>query len=389
MFETLPPVALDPIVGMMDAFAADPRPDKIDLLVGVFKDAEGVTPVPRAVKAAEARLQAAQTTKTYTAFTGDQAFCKAVAELALGPLAARPMGLAQGIGGSGALALLFRVAQMARPETVFHLPDPTWPIHGGILKRTGLAYRSYPYLDRETQAVDFPAMAAALERLGPGDVVVLHACCHNPSGADLNASQWAEVAAIAARRGWVPLIDAAYLGFGDGLEADAAGMQTVVEAVPEAMVAISCSKNFGIYRERAGVACVIGAEARARAAMAAAAREFYSFPPDHGAAVVRTILGDAELRADWEAELAEMRTRLGATRRALAEALRRRSGGDRFGFIAAHRGMFSLLGLEEDQVNRLREEFAVYVVPGGRVNIAGLGERDVDRFAEALLAVWR
>lgn len=389
MFETLPALPPDPIVGMMEAFGADQRPGKIDLLVGVYKDAEGLTPVPRAVKAAEARLQEAQRTKTYTAFTGDPAFCRAVARLALGNLADRPMAMAQGVGGSGALSLLCRVAQMARAEVVFHVPDPSWPIHAGILRHLGIAQSTYPYLDRESQGVDFAAMAAALEKLGPGNVVILHACCHNPTGADLNARQWAEVAAIAARRGWTPLLDAAYLGFGDGLEADAAGMRAVLAAVPEALVAVSCSKNFGIYRERAGLACVIGAEAPAKAALGAAAREVYSFPPDHGAAAVTTILGDEALRAEWLAELAEMRGRLAATRRNLAAALRAKSGSDRFGFIAEHRGMFSLLGLEADQVARLREEFAVYVVPGGRVNIAGLREADTERFAEALVAVWR
>jgi aromatic-amino-acid transaminase len=392
MLETLQTPAPDKILALSAAYRADPRADKLDLGVGVYKDAEGRTVILRAVKAAEAKLLAAQATKTYLGPAGDEGFCAAIAGLVFG--AGAPVDRlrgAQAPGGTGALRLLADLAGRAAPGATAWLSDPTWPNHAGVMRAAGLGVRTYPYFDAATGSVDFDAMRAALAQAGRGDLVVLHGCCHNPTGANLTADQWREVAALAVARGFVPFVDLAYQGFGDGLEADAEGTRILAAAVPEMLVAVSCSKNFAIYRDRVGCAFALAPTAAvatvALEQMKAVARILWSMPPDHGAAVVRTVLEDADLRADWTAELESMRLRMLDLRAALAEALRARTNSGAFDFVARHRGMFSLLGLTPAQVDRLRTEHGVYAVGDSRINVAGLNARGVAKLVEAVAAV--
>jgi len=391
MFETLPKAEPDAILALMARFREDPRTDKIDLGVGVYRDETGATPIFRAVQAAEERLVAAQTTKTYVGLPGDLEFCRLLGEELLGgPLASESV-MVQAAGGSGALYILAAFMRRAAPQTRVWLPTPTWPNHPNLFRGAGLALGDYPWLDRAGRALDFAAAAEALEKLGPGDAVLLHACCHNPTGVDPSPEQWAEIGAIAARRGWLPVFDMAYAGFGDDWERDCAGMRTVISMVPEALMGASCSKNFGLYRERAGAVYAHAADpARRQAAqdgLEAVTRMVYSMPPDHGGALVRAVLEDAALAADWRAELTTMRDRINLNRRALAEALAARPGGQGWGFVAEQRGIFSLLGLDRAQVDRLREVHGVYAVAGGRINVAGMRAEDADRVAAALLDV--
>ncbi|SET50823.1 amino acid aminotransferase [Oceanicella actignis] len=386
MLEQLAAAEPDPIIALIAAFRDDPRPDKIDLGVGVYRDAAGRTPVFAAVKAAEERLWREQDTKTYLGLEGDRAFVDAAAELALGADGAARATGAQAVGGSGALFALGRLAKRANPEATAHLPDPTWPNHRNLLGAAGLKLASYPYM--RGGALDFDAMRAALERLGAGDVVVLHACCHNPTGIDPTPEQWAEIGRIAAGRGWTPLFDMAYLGFGQGLEPDAQGMRAVLAAVPEALVALSFSKSMGLYRDRVGAALVVtgdaDARARAQAALAAINRETFSMPPDHGAAAARLTLTDPALRAMWIGELDAMRARVAANRAALASALARATNDARWARLAEGRGMFSTLELDAAQVRALRERRGVYMAPGGRINFAGLDPARADQAAAAI-----
>ncbi|MFT7391978.1 MAG: aspartate/tyrosine/aromatic aminotransferase [Paracoccaceae bacterium] len=392
MFATLPPSEPDPILSLMAAFRDDPREGKIDLGVGVYRDATGATPIFAAIREAELRLHAAQTTKTYIGLTGDMGFVTALGELSLGaPLMAMCAG-AQALGGSGALFVLARLVRAARPDATVHLPSPTWPNHRNLLGQgAGLATAAYPYISGLTGRVDTDAMLAALDRLGPGDVVILHASCHNPSGLDLSPAEWAAVARSAATHGWMPFFDAAYLGFGDSPDADAAGMRAVMEAVPEALVAVSCSKTFGLYRDRVGAAFAMARDPAARAAMqgrlAAVNREHLSMPPDHGAATARIVLTDPTLRASWTAELASMQARIAGRRAALDAALAVTPGGQRWSGLAQGRGMFATLPLTPPQIAHLRQAHGIYVVTGGRINVAGVPDDGAPMIAAALAAL--
>lgn len=391
MLEALPPAAPDRLMQLMAAYRDDPRPGKMDLGIGVYRDAAGRTPIFRAVREAERRLGEEETTRAYLGFTGDPAVVAEVAAAVLGPTRAGLAAGCQSTGGSGALFALGRLAGLARVGARVWLPDPTWINHASLLAAAGLSSEVYPWLDPAGRELDFEAAAAALEEVPAGDLVILHACCHNPSGADPDAAGWARIAEIAARRGWTPFFDVAYPGLGAGWDADLAGMRAVIDAAPEALVAVSGSKSFGLYRDRAGVALVVTREAGARRAaeqaLAMINRNSVSFPPWRPGEVMRRVLADPALAADWAAELGEMRARIAGNRAALAAALERRQGGREWAFLAGQRGMFSLLGLDEGQVTRLREDFAIYVMPRGRINVAGLSEGDAERFAEALLAV--
>ena len=392
MFETLKPSPPDKIIELLEAFRGDPRQDKLDLGVGVYKDPEGRTPVMRAVREAEKRLYDEQTTKTYLGMAGDLAFNQAIIKLAFGEEAdmAR-LRAAQAPGGSGALRVLAELLRRARPEASVWLSDPTWPNHVPLIEASGLKTRTYPYFDAATGSVRFDAMLAALEEAAPGDIVLLHGCCHNPTGANLTASQWQQVAELLARRDLFPFVDLAYLGFGDGLEADAEGLRILADTVPEMAVAQSCSKNFSVYRDRVGAAILLARNAKqadvAASQLNSVARSMYSMPPDHGAAAVRIIMADKGLRADWEAELDDIRARMIRLREGLAAALRKRTNSDRFDFVAKHRGMFSRLGLTVDQVKRLREDHAIYMVDDSRINVAGLPEGRLDDLAKAIVSV--
>ncbi|MBZ9759624.1 aspartate/tyrosine/aromatic aminotransferase [Mesorhizobium sp. CA8] len=392
MFETLQPAPADKILALIGLYRNDPRPGKVDLGVGVYKDIDGRTPVMRAVREAEKRLLASQDTKTYLGLAGDTTFNMAMIKLAFGDKADHSrIRAAQAPGGSGALRLVAELLQRTRPGATVWLSDPTWPNHLPVMRAAGLQVRDYPYFDAASGAVRFDEMLAALKTANSGDVVLLHGCCHNPTGANLDIAQWAKVADVLLDRGLMPFIDIAYQGFGEGLDADAAGLRLLADKVPEMVVASSCSKNFAVYRDRVGAAMIMaedGAQADvAMSQMLAAARALYSMPPDHGAAAVRMVLEDAGLKKDWETELEEMRLRMLRLRVAFAEALRRQSNSDRFDFVASHRGMFSRLGLTEAQVERLRADHAVYMVGDSRINVAGLPEDGMDDLAKAIVSV--
>ena len=392
MFETLQPAPADKILALIGLYRADTRPGKVDLGVGVYKDRDGRTPVMRAVREAEKRLLASQDTKTYLGLAGDTGFNAAMIKLAFGGKAdLSRIRAAQAPGGSGALRLVAELLQRSRAGATVWLSDPTWPNHLPVMRAAGLQVREYPYFDAASGTVRFDDMLAALRTAKGGDVVLLHGCCHNPTGANLEAAQWAKVADVLVERGLLPFVDIAYQGFGEGLDADAAGLRLLADRVPEMLVASSCSKNFAVYRDRVGAAMIMakdGAQADvAMSQMLAAARALYSMPPDHGAAAVRMVLEDAALKADWESELEEMRLRMLRLRVAFADALRRQSNSDRFDFVASHRGMFSRLGLTEAQVERLRTEHAVYMVGDSRINVAGLPEDGMDELAKAIVSV--
>lgn len=392
MFENLTPQPPDKIIELAQMFRADPRENKIDLGVGVYKDASGNTPIMRAVKAAERRLLEEETTKTYTAITGDPAFHKAMAEMVLAD-AVEPgrLAFAHTPGGTGAVRQILELIRKAAPEATVWMSDPTWPNHPAMVAALGIPSRSYRYLHPETRTVDFEGMMADLRAAKPGDVVLLHGCCHNPTGANLNPVQWREVTALVNERGLVPFIDIAYQGFGDGLEEDAFGTRLLAGACPETLIAASCSKNFGIYRERTGIVIAVARDAEAakltQGMLSSLNRLNFSFPPDHGARLVTMILGDPELRFDWESELRDMREGMQALRRMLADALREVTGSDRYGFVAEHRGMFSRLGLSPEQVVELREKHAIYMIGDSRVNVAGLSPERVEILARAIAEV--
>ena len=394
MFETLSKAPGDKILALMGEYAADPRPAKIDLGVGVYKDEAGTTPVMSSVRKAEQRILEAEKTKTYLGIAGNKGFANAVLDLALADSVDRSrVRIAQAPGGTGSLWVLMQLVNRARPGTTVWVSDPTWPNHNPIAANSGLKVATYPYFDAETRGVKFDAMLVALDRLGPDDVVLLHGCCHNPTGANLTPEQWDQVAESLARTGALPFIDLAYLGFGDGLEPDAYGTRKVLSVVPEALVAFSGSKNFGLYRERIGAAILVARDAAAaditQSQLLNIIRGAYSQPPDHGAEIIRTILEDKELRAEWERELDHMRARMIGLREKLAEAIRQRSNSTDFDFIAEHRGMFSLLGLENSVVEHLKATNGIYMIGDSRINVAGIPEDRVGDLADALLAATR
>lgn len=393
MFDRLPEQPVDQIMLVIQQFAADPRPDKMDLGVGVYRDAAGRTPVMRAVKAAERRIWDEQDTKTYTRLAGDPAYVAAMAGLILGPHEGARVAGAATPGGTGALHQLLQMVRLARPEARVWIPHPTWPNHPAIIAHVGLACGTYRYFDAGTGDLDRAGLMADLAAIPAGDVVVLHGCCHNPTGADPTAADWQAIADTLARTGAVPLIDLAYQGFGDSLDGDAAGTRLLAAALPEVLIASSCSKNFGIYRDRAGVALALGTDpagvALAQGALTSLNRMTYSFAPDHGTRIVSTILADPALRAEWEGELAAVCGGMRALRIQLAEALRQETNSDRFDFIARHRGMFSRLGLDRDQVMRLRSEAGIYMIGDSRFNVAGLNPATVPALARAIAAVLR
>ncbi|RKF17232.1 aspartate/tyrosine/aromatic aminotransferase [Roseovarius spongiae] len=382
----------DKILTLMQTFAQDPRADKIDLGVGVYRDAAGATPIMRAVKEAERQWWEEETTKSYLGLVGDPGFADAMTELVLGDAVGREQVAAAGTpGGTGAVRQAFELIRMANPRARVHVPDPTWPNHLSILAHLGIEAVPYRYFYDATGGVDADGMLTDLACVPRGDVVLLHGCCHNPTGADLNPAEWRAVVDTLNRTGATPMIDIAYQGFGDGLDADAAGARMIAGRCAETLIAASCSKNFGIYRERTGILLAVAQESRLRAVaqdnLAHLNRQNYSFPPDHGARLVTKVLGDAMLRAEWQAELERMRRSMLGLRAQLAEELRRLSGSDRFGFVAQHRGMFTLLGLSPAQVARLREEHGVYMLGDSRINVAGLSERTVPVLARAVVEV--
>ncbi|WP_175403913.1 amino acid aminotransferase [Pseudomonas sp. 25 R 14] len=386
----------DPILGLMESYAKDTNPQKFDLGVGVYKDAQGLTPILQAVKRAEQRLVDQQTTKTYIGGHGDPAFGRLISELVLGAgsalLKAQRAGATQTPGGTGALRLSADFIAHSLPGRGVWLSNPTWPIHETIFAKAGLKVSHYPYVGSDNR-LDVPAMLATLATVPEGDVVLLHACCHNPTGFDLSQDDWRQVLQIVRERQLLPMIDFAYQGFGDGLEQDAWAVRLFADELPEVLITSSCSKNFGLYSDRVGslIVCAHDAEKLldVRSQLAFIARNLWSTPPDHGAAVVATILGDTELKQLWSAEVEGMRSRIAQLRSGLVEALVPHGLAERFAHVGVQRGMFSYTGLSAEQVKQLREKHSVYMVNSGRANVAGIDETRLGLLAEAIADVCR
>lgn len=384
----------DPILGLLDAYRADPNPAKLDLGVGVYKDALGLTPIPKAVKLAEQRLIDSEQTKSYIGGHGDPLFAEQMLQLVLGEgspaLVEHRAGCTQTPGGTGALRLAGDFIAKCLPGRSLWLSDPTWPIHETLFAAARLRVRHYPYVDAQNK-LDVPAMLAALRQIPSGDVVLLHACCHNPTGYDLSHDDWHQVLEIVSSRQLLPLFDFAYQGFGDGLDEDAWAVRLFVDALPEVLITSSCSKNFGLYRERTGALIAVAADGNSlidvRSQFASVARNLWSTPPSHGAAVVATILANSELRQLWQQEVAAKRGRIAGLRRSLVEALSLHGLAERFAHIGQQRGMFSYTGLTAEQVLRLRRDDSVYLVESGRANIAGLDAERLDQLAAAIARV--
>ena len=394
MFQQLERLISDSILALMAKYRADPFEGKVDLGVGVYRDLSGNTPILDCVRRAEKEVLAAQTTKSYVGAAGREEFNNAVEELVLGAGHStrrdRRARTLQTPGGCGALRVGAELIKAAAPKVAVHLSDPTWGNHAPLLGGCGLKLERYPYYDAATHQLRFEAMLQRLEAASPGDAVLIHACCHNPTGADLNPDQWQAVAQILERRSLVPFLDLAYQGFGSSLDQDAAAVRMVVERVPEALIAVSFSKNLGLYRERVGALIVISENAaRADATqshMLHIARSIYSMPPDHGAAIATRIFADPQLRRGWMQELDAMRTRIQDMRTLLAQRLQEATGDDAFDFIRTQHGMFSLLGVSRDAVERLREKHHIYMLSDSRMNVAGIMPDNVDYVAEAFAA---
>jgi aspartate aminotransferase len=394
LFQQLERLISDSILGLMAQYRADPFKQKVDLGVGVFRDLSGNTPILECVRRAEKEVLAGQTTKSYIGAAGREEFNSAVEELVLGSAHAtrrdRRARTLQTPGGCGALRVGAELIKAAAPNAVVHLSDPTWGNHAPLLGDCGLKLERYPYYDAATHELRFEAMLQRLQAASAGDAVLIHACCHNPTGADLSPAQWQAVADLLERRGLVPFLDLAYQGFGASLDQDAAAVRMVVERVPEALIAVSFSKNLGLYRERVGGLIVVSENAaRADAVqshMLHIARSIYSMPPDHGAAIAAKILAQPPLRREWLEELDAMRTRIQDMRTLLADRLQEVTGGNSFDFIRTQHGMFSLLGVSRQAVERLREKHHIYMTGDSRMNLAGIMPNNVSYVAEAFAA---
>jgi aspartate/tyrosine/aromatic aminotransferase len=398
MFENVPVAAPDAIFGLAEDFRQDPNPEKMNLVAGVYQDDNGQTPVFAAVKEAERRILDTESSKSYLPIDGLAEYGGDVRRLLFGNgaeiLRDQRAVTVQTPGGTGALRIAGDFLKAIRPEATLHCSDPTWANHPQIFAASGLAYKPYPYLDAETSGLAFERMLAALEDARAGDVVLLHGCCHNPSGVDPSAEQWSEIGDLLVRRELVPLVDFAYQGFATGIEEDATGLRILCRKVPELLISSSFSKNFGLYKERVGaLTAVAETTGAAKAVLSQLKREIranYSNPPAHGAIVVATILADDKLRQSWEAELDGMRQRIRKVRQLLTDGLDARdvrltpSGN---GFITSQNGMFSFSRLDKEQVAALRERFSIYVVGSGRINVAGVTEANLERLCDAVAAV--
>ncbi len=394
MFETLEKLPADPILGLSAICAADNNPDKVDLTVGVYKDEAGLTPVFSAVKRAQEALTREEVTKAYIAQVGDANYNQGIRELLLGAdhtvLADQRVSSVQAPGGCGALRIGAELIKAAKPDAKVWISTPTWPNHIPLIGSVGLEFREYRYYDPSSHTVDFEGMLEDLHAASPGDVLLLHGCCHNPCGADLDQEQWRQVTRLVAERGMMPFIDTAYQGMGQGLDEDAFGVRHMAANLPEVLIAASNSKNMGLYRERTGAMLFVGESSEEAEIITSqgtrAARKIYSMPPAHGAILAGMVLTDDALAASWRAELADMCARINGVRAILADRLGAATGSD-FDFIRRENGMFSFLGLSSDQVDRLREEFSVYMVGSSRINIAGVNDSNVDYLAASVAKV--
>lgn len=394
MFDSLPVLPPDSILGLAAACRADPNPDKVDLTLGVYMDETGLCPVFEAVQQAQQALVSEEQTKVYMPPQGDSDYLSGIRSLVFGEAGMADLGdrtsAVQTPGGCGAVRLGAEVLHAAAPDATVWVSDPTWPVHIPLMGSVGLQFKTYRYYSADMKGLDFDAMLADLEAAQAGDVVLLHGCCHNPSGVDPTLEQWGVLADLMSERRLLPMMDFAYQGMGAGLNEDAAGIRAVLERVPEMIIAVSSSKNIGLYRERAGAAVFVGGDARAAEAMASqavsAARRVYSMPPAHGALLAGRVLSSPALRSAWEAELGQICQRINGLRGQFEEALTTATGRD-FGFIDTEHGMFSFLGLSVEQAQRLRTEQSVYMLDSSRINIAGLNANNLGRVVEAVASV--
>tara|TARA_A100001015_G_scaffold309781_1_gene409860 strand:+ start:200 stop:1393 length:1194 start_codon:yes stop_codon:yes gene_type:complete len=395
MFENLKPTKTDPILGLMAAFRNDPRKEKIDLGVGVYMDDAGHTPVMTAVKSAEARLFDEERTKSYQAIPGDSLYNECMMKLLLGDtheiLKTGRVSTLQAPGGSGALRVGAELILRAKTDATIWIGTPSWPNHIPLLGGAGLSIQQYPYYDTNLREIRFDQMMETLKQVPRGDVVLLHGCCHNPTGADLDPSHWDEITELASSRGFIPFIDIAYQGLGKGLEADAYGLRTMASALPELLIASSCSKNFGLYRERTGsISFISGSSHQAEIVLSqakAVARQMYSMPPAHGALLVAMILDNETLRIQWQNELEQVRRRIISMRSVLVDRIKNNSAGINFDHIERQSGMFSFLGISAEQLERLRKDYGIYIVTSTRINLAGINSNNINYLADSIKSV--
>ena len=397
MFENLKLQSEDKIMALMSLYKADERKEKIDLGVGVYKNNKGQTPIMDAVQKASRILNNTQKTKSYVGLSGNLRFIDNISQLVLADAVPKNQIIgAQAPGGTGAFhQLLLLIRSMEKDKRVW-ISSPSWPNHAAILNHLGIQFNNYNYFDYDTCEVNFSRMMSDLQKISPGDVLLLHGCCHNPTGANLSLENWTELTQFCEKKNILPLIDLAYQGFGDGINDDVKGVQYMASNLPEVCIGISCSKNFGLYRERVGAALMVVSDKKIHKLVEENLKSFnrvtFSFPPDYGASLVEIILGgnnyqNKELIHLWEKELNSMRNGMLELRKLLSDSLRRSTNSTRFDFIERHRGMFSLMGLSVDQVARLRTEFGIYMVGDSRINIAGLNKDQIDHFSSSIASV--
>ena len=395
MFQSLQPLPPDPILGLSAAFKADSNPEKVDLGIGVYKDEHGNTPIMKAVKLAEESLLRSQATKSYVGPTGAPDYNETIARMVLGDTLLSSLGkrrlTIQTPGGCGGLRLAADFIAKANADTTIWVSNPTWANHKPLLGSAGLKFDQYPYYDYPTHSLDFEGMLACLKQVPEGDLVLLHGCCHNPSGADLSPEQWIQVRDAAIEQNFTVFIDLAYQGMGTGLEEDVYGVRLLAESLPELIVVSSCSKNFGLYRERTGAVTLICESAEScetsSTLLAAAARANYSMPPDHGAAIVQLVMNTPDLREIWNNELNEVRNRINRLRSLFVQRLRAASIEQDFSFIENEKGMFSFLGVTENQIKVLIEKYSIYLVNSSRINVASINDSNIDYLINSLKEV--
>ena len=389
MFSNLPTPVLDPILSLSVAYRNDTRPNKVDLGIGVYKNSAGETPIMKAIQMAQDVVVNTQKTKAYVGLAGCEEFNQSMVDLLLsGTSAMDRVAAIQTPGASGALRMLGDLMKVAQPDTTVWISNPSYVNHKPVMEAAGLKVRFYHYFSPETKQVDTAKMLDDLSKAGPSDVVLLHGCCHNPTGADIDFAAWQAITELSQKNGFTPFVDIAYQGFGDGLEDDAKGLRFMADNVEEMLITTSCSKNFGLYRERTGAAIVVGKNTQdvtnAKGKLLTLARSTYTMPPDHGAALVKTILQDTNMTSVWKQELSEMQQRLVSLRQNLCNELRNNHNTDQFDFIESHKGMFTVLGFTEKQMSLLREDYGIYGVGDGRINIAGLTETHIPYVADAI-----
>ncbi len=394
MFSQLQQPPADPILGLSVKFKADSNPSKIDLGPGIYKDEAGNTPVLACVKTAEQSRVDNEASKIYLGSTGSPLFNDKIASLVLGDhkvIRDNRVRTVSTPGGTGALRIAGELINRSKPGATIWVSNPTWANHQGVFKAAGLNVKTYPYYDYENKCLDFAGMVEALKQIPEEDAVLFHACCHNPSGMDLNQDQWQQVAELARDIGFTPVIDIAYQGFGQGLDVDAYGLRLMADTVEQMIICSSCSKNFGLYRDRIGACSIIGKDASAAdiigAVMVTVVRVNYSMPPAHGAAIVETILSSDELTSQWHDELKQMRDRIGGMRQLLVDKLAENGVTQDFSFITRQNGMFSFLGIDPEQIQRLQDEYSIYIVGSSRINLAGVSPDNVDYLTRSIAAV--